>query len=174
MGMRRRGSWTGLLLLALIPALTLAPCDGHRSGAGGGGSRADVRARVVHVADGDTIKVRMPDGHTEDVRYIGVDTPETVDPDEPVQCYGEAASHFNDRLVSGRTALLRFDVERRDVYGRLLAYVYVGDRFVNAILARRGYARPLTIPPNRSHAPLFARLAGAAGRAGRGLWGACP
>jgi micrococcal nuclease len=66
-----------------------------------------------------------------------------------------------------------FDRERRDVYGRLLAYVYVGKRFVNADLVRLGYARTLTIPPNVAHAGLFGRLARAAGRAGRGLWGVC-
>jgi micrococcal nuclease len=66
-----------------------------------------------------------------------------------------------------------FDRERRDVYGRLLAYVYAGSRFVNAALVRDGYARTLTIPPNTAHAGLFGRLADKAGRAGRGLWGAC-
>ena len=87
---------------------------------------------------------------------------------------------MNDRLVYGKTVTLRFDAERRDVYDRLLAYVYLpggrGGRplFVNAELARRGLARTLTIPPNDSFAPLFARLAGRAGVRGRGLWGRCP
>jgi micrococcal nuclease len=131
-----------------------------------------VRARVTRVVDGDTIEVRFG-GHEEDVRYIGVDTPETVAPDEPVQCVGPRASAFNHRLVEGKAVRLVFDAERRDVYGRLLAYVYLGRRFVNAILVRRGFARTLTIAPNDRFAPLFARLAQAAGRAGRGLWGAC-
>ena len=68
---------------------------------------------------------------------------------------------------------LVFGVERRDVYGRLLAYVYLGDRFVNAELVRRGLARTLTIPPNDRFAARFKRLEMAAARAGRGLWGAC-
>jgi micrococcal nuclease len=85
----------------------------------------------------------------------------------------------NDSLVYGRTVTLRFDAEHRDVYGRLLAYVYLprpGRRplFVNAELARLGLARTLTIPPNDSFAPLFARLAARAGVRGRGLWGRCP
>jgi len=87
----------------------------------------------------------------------------------------------NERLVGGRTVTLRFDAERRDVYGRLLAYVYLPGAgpdgqalFVNAELARRGLARTLTIPPNDSHASLFARLAARAGVRGRGLWGRCP
>ena len=69
---------------------------------------------------------------------------------------------------------LVFGVERRDIYGRLLAYVYLGRHFVNAMLARRGLARSLTIPPNNRFAPLFRGLELRAARAGRGLWGACP
>jgi micrococcal nuclease len=68
---------------------------------------------------------------------------------------------------------LVFDAERRDVYGRLLAYVYVGDRFVNAALVRRGYARTLEIAPNTRFADLFDRLQRAAANAGKGLWGTC-
>ena len=122
----------------------------------------------------------MPDGDEDTVRYIGIDTPETVKPGTPVQCGGPEAHAVNERLVGGRTVTLRFDAERRDVYGRLLAYVYLPARpggrplFVNAELVRRGLARTLTIPPNDSLAPLFARLAARAGVAGRGLWGRCP
>ena len=138
-----------------------------------------VSARVTHVVDGDTIDVRMADGDEETVRYIGIDTPETVKPDTPVQCGGPEAHAVNERLVGDRTVTLRFGAERRDVYGRLLAYVYLrraGAKplFVNAELVRRGLARTLTIPPNDSFADLFARLAAAAGAAGRGLWGRCP
>jgi micrococcal nuclease len=136
-------------------------------------------ARVTHVVDGDTIDVELRDGDEETVRYIGIDTPETVKPGTPVQCGGPRAHVVNGRLVGGRTVTLRFDEERRDVYGRLLAYVYLprsGRRplFVNAELARLGLARTLTIPPNDSFAPLFARLADRAGVRGRGLWGSCP
>jgi micrococcal nuclease len=107
------------------------------------------------------------------VRYIGVDTPETVKPDAPVQCYGPKASDENHRLVEGRTVRLTFDREARDDYGRLLAYVHAGKRFVNGALVRGGYARTLAIPPNTSHASQLQRLAGRAARGGRGLWGAC-
>jgi len=137
-----------------------------------------VSARVTHVVDGDTIDVSI-DGDDDTVRYIGIDTPETVKPGTPVQCGGPRAHEVNDRLVYGKTVTLRFDAERRDVYGRLLAYVYLpraGRRplFVNAELARRGLARPLTIPPNDSFAALFDRLATRAGVRGWGLWGSCP
>jgi micrococcal nuclease len=157
----------------------------------GGGEDSDepsgpVTVRVTHVVDGDTIDVRMPDGDDDTVRYIGIDTPETVKPDTPVQCGGPEAHDANERLVGGRAVTLRFDAERRDVYGRLLAYVYLPRRagqgrgpaqpplFVNAELVRRGLARTLTIPPNDSFASLFKRLAAQAGAAGRGLWGRCP
>jgi micrococcal nuclease len=140
-----------------------------------------IAARVTHVVDGDTIDVALPGGDEDTVRYIGIDTPETVKPDTPVQCGGPEAHEANERLVGGRTVTLRFDAEHRDVYGRLLAYVYLPGRgpggrplFVNAELVRRGLARTLTIPPNDSFASLFARLAARAGALGRGLWGHCP
>jgi micrococcal nuclease len=143
---------------------------------GRGGDRGDGfgEAQVVRVVDGDTIRVRLG-GRTERVRYIGVDTPESVKPGTPVQCYAKRAAAANAALVAGREVRLVGDVEHRDRYGRLLAYVYrVGDgAFVNALLVRDGYARTLTIAPNVAHAGELARLARAARTAGRGLWRAC-
>jgi len=133
---------------------------------------AAAAAYVTRVVDGDTVEVRL-DGHEEDVRYIGVDTPETVKPGAPVQCFGPQASRFNHALVEHERVRLVFGVERRDAYGRLLAYVYLGDRFVNAELVRRGLARTLTIAPNDRFSARFERLQVAASRAGRGLWGGC-
>ena len=159
----------GSAVLILAVALVLArPWEWS----GGEDEPAGAWAEVVRAVDGDTIEVRL-DGRLEDVRYIGVDTPETVKPDTPVQCFGPRASAFDHRLVEGRRVRLVFGVERRDVYGRLLAYVYLGKRFVNAELVRRGLARTLTIAPNDLHAELFKRLEKRASRAGRGLWGAC-
>lgn len=131
-----------------------------------------VQVYVNRVVDGDTVEVQMGD-REEDVRYIGVDTPETVKPEEPVQCFGPEASDFNHRLVEQKWVRLVFDEDRRDVYGRLLAYVYLEGRFVNAELVRRGFARTLRIPPNDRFARPLKRLEIAAARAGRGLWGAC-
>jgi micrococcal nuclease len=141
-------------------------------GLGGDEAPASATAYVTRVVDGDTVEVRL-DGHEEDVRYIGVDTPETVKPDTPVQCFGPQASRFNHALVERRRVRLVFGEERRDVYDRLLAYVYLGDRFVNAELVRRGLARTLTIPPNDRYAARLKHLELAAARAGRGLWGGC-
>jgi micrococcal nuclease len=174
--LRGRRSWLGSLVVAVLIALVLLNGGGHGSRGGreekSTPSGSSTRAEVVRVIDGDTIVVSI-DGRDDDVRYIGIDTPETVKPGTPVQCFGPAAHRFNERLVDGRRVRLVFDRERRDVYGRLLAYVYTGGRLVNAELVRRGYARTLTIAPNDSHAGLFHRLADAAGRAGKGLWGAC-
>ena len=158
-------------LLALF--LTVAAVLGGRAALHGEAATPS-SGRVVRVVDGDTIRVRLA-GAEERVRYIGVDTPETVKPGTRVQCYGKAASAFNARLLRGRSVRLEFDAERRDRYGRLLAYVYrePDGLFVNAELVRRGYAQPLTIAPNVDHASEFRRLARSARRAGRGLWAAC-
>jgi micrococcal nuclease len=176
----RRGALRAPLLIAAV-LVFIAVSRGCGSGGGSAEPSGPIQAKVVRVVDGDTIVVKPPDGGDEYVRYIGIDTPETVKPGTPVQCGGPKAHAVNERLVGGRTVTLRFDAERRDVYGRLLAYVYLpaarpGGRrlFVNAELARRGLARTLTIAPNDSFAPLFARLADRAGVRGRGLWGRCP
>ena len=146
--------------------------DGEDESEQGPAVGESAKAEVLRVVDGDTIEVSV-DGEVQDVRYIGVDTPESVTPGEPVECFGRRAGAFNERIVGGREVTLRFDRELRDRYGRLLAYVYVGPRLVNAVLVRRGYARTLTIAPNDSRAGLFARLERDAGHAGRGLWGEC-
>jgi endonuclease YncB( thermonuclease family) len=164
----RRSGWIGsAVLLVAVALVVLRPWESDP-----GEGPAGAVASVVRVVDGDTIEVRFG-GRDEDVRLIGVDTPETVKPDTPVQCFGERASHFTKRSLTGKRVRLVFGVERRDVYGRLLAYVYLDGRFFNPTLVRRGLARSLTIPPNDRFAPLFRRLELTAARAGRGLWGAC-
>jgi micrococcal nuclease len=92
-----------------------------------------------------------------------------------VQCFAKAAARENARLIAGQEVRLRYDAERRDRYGRTLAYVYRASDglFVNAELVRRGYARTLTIAPNVAHAADFRRLAERARAAGRGLWSRC-
>jgi micrococcal nuclease len=142
-------------------------------GRGDSSTASSLHGQVVRVVDGDTIRVRLDGGRTERVRYIGIDTPESVKPGTPVQCFAKKASHFNASLVSGRQVMLKTDAEERDRYGRLLAYVYADGRFVNRELVARGYARTLTIPPNVAHADEFAQLARRAREAGVGLWQAC-
>jgi micrococcal nuclease len=164
-GMRRTAP-----LVLLIAVLVVLLVRGRNHGTADAFGQGD----VVRVVDGDTIRVRLGD-RTERVRYIGVDTPESVKPGTPVQCYAKRAAAANAALVAGQRVRLVGDVEHRDRYGRLLAYVYrAGDgAFVNALLVRDGYARTLTIAPNVAHAAEFARLARTAREAGRGLWRAC-
>jgi micrococcal nuclease len=160
-----------LLLLAVsLAALALA-----WSGRGGDAAPARDRVgRVVRVVDGDTIAVALA-GRVERVRYIGIDTPESVKPDTPVQCYAHKAASENARLVARERVRLVLDVEPHDRFGRLLAYVYRAHDglFVNAALVRGGFARTLTIPPDVRFAERFRALAAQARRAGRGLWSAC-
>jgi micrococcal nuclease len=113
------------------------------------------------------------------VRYIGIDTPESVDPESPVECFGEEAGDFNESLLEAGRVRLVFDREQRDRFGRLLAYVYVNDvtqgrkLMLNAEMLRRGFAQTLTIPPNDAFSARFAQLEDEARDAGRGKWGAC-
>jgi micrococcal nuclease len=133
-------------------------------------------ASVLRVVDGDTIHARVG-GRDETIRLIGVDTPETVKPNTPVQCFGAEASHETKSLLPAGTPIqLVRDAEARDDYGRLLAYVYRArdGMFVNLELARDGFARPLSIAPNVAHADDFAAAVADARDAGRGLWSACP
>jgi micrococcal nuclease len=161
--------------VALFAAVAVFAID--RFGAGDDGARPGGRTTgvVTRVVDGDTVAVRI-DGADRRVRYIGVDTPETVKQGTPVQCFGKAASAYNHRLVDGQSVRLRFDAERRDQYGRLLAYVYRSrdGLFVNAALVRGGYATTLTIPPNTAHATELAALERRARERRRGLWRRCP
>jgi micrococcal nuclease len=165
-----RQSLGSVVLVIAVAAILVRPWEATSPSPDQG--PAQVRGFVVRAVDGDTLEVAF-DGRREYVRLIGVDTPETVKPDTPVQCYGPRASAFEHRVAEGRRVRLVFGVERRDVYGRLLAYAYLGRRFLNAELVRKGLARTLTIPPNDRFAPLFSRLQRRAARRGRGLWGAC-
>jgi micrococcal nuclease len=160
------------LLAVAIAALALAWSSRSRGSDEAPG--ATLSGRVVRVVDGDTIRVALA-GRVERVRYIGIDTPESVKPGTPVQCYAHRAAAENARLVGGRRVRLVLDVEARDRFGRLLAYVYrAGDGlFANAALVRGGYARTLTIPPNVRFAARFRALAARARREHRGLWSAC-
>jgi micrococcal nuclease len=170
---RRAAPW--LVLFALLTAVGAGVLDGL-GGGGGGAVRpgAGLSATVTRVVDGDTVHARVG-GRDETVRYIGMDTPETVKPGVPVQCFGKAASAANRRLVDGQRVRLRLDAEPRDRYGRLLAYVYRrrDGLFVNAALVRDGFATTLTIAPNVSHARDLRALERRARARRRGLWGAC-
>jgi endonuclease YncB( thermonuclease family) len=187
---RPPGPWrlVPLLFLLALALFVVAGCEGYVEGGGGGGAPADlatskaeraswpdppkgaVAAKVQRVVDGDTF-VASVNGRRERVRVIGVDTPESVDPNRPDEPFGEEASNFARHYLNGRTVRMAGDVEPRDRYGRMLAYVWLADgTFWNALLAAEGYAQQLTIPPNVAYADLFRRLVGEARRGNRGLW----
>jgi micrococcal nuclease len=124
---------------------------------------------VVRVVDGDTIQVRIGD-RVESVRYIGVNTPEIHHPTRGEEPGGRKASAVNRQLVAGKQVRLELDVQARDRYGRLLAYVWIGDVMINAEMVRLGFAQVMTIPPNVRHQALFVKLQRDARDARRGLW----
>lgn len=126
-------------------------------------------AEVVRVVDGDTIEVRI-DGRQATLRYIGVDTPESVDPRQPVQWLGKEASEKNAELVGGKTVQLEKDVSETDRFGRLLRYVWVDDKMVNEELVRLGYTQVVTYPPDVKYQDRFLAAQREAREAGRGLW----
>ncbi|QLK86249.1 thermonuclease family protein [Staphylococcus sp. 17KM0847] len=103
---------------------------------------------VKRVIDGDTIIVSKPGQEDERVRLIGVDTPETVKPNTPVQPYGKAASNYTKKHLTHQQVTLEYDREKTDRYGRTLAYVWLGDDMFNVMLAKEGLARAKFYPPN--------------------------
>ena len=123
---------------------------------------------MTKVTDGDTIHL----GRLGSVRLIGIDTPEVYG---GVECFGQEASDFAKRLLPLDTRVrYRVGIEERDRYGRLLAYVWLPDgRMFNRVMVLKGYAQPLTIPPNVEFADVFRAAARAARRLGLGLWRAC-
>ncbi len=130
---------------------------------------------VDAVVDGDTIVV-VVHGHRETVRLLGVDTPETSDPNRPKQCFGaEATSYVAALLPPGTIVRLERDVEARDRYGRILAYVFRSDdnAFVNAQLLARGFADLVIYPPNEAYRSELTHAYTSARTQEAGLWGHC-
>lgn len=124
---------------------------------------------VAKVIDGDTIQIEG--GKT--VRYIGIDTPEIVDPRKSVQCFGNEAALKNQELVEGKLARLEKDISETDKFGRLLRYVYVGNVFVNDFLVREGNAYAAAYPPDVKYQEQFVQAQREARENKRGLWSAC-
>lgn len=134
-------------------------------------------AKVTKVVDGDTIEIEFG-GEKFKLRYIGVNTPETVDPRRKVECFGKEASNENKRLLEGAEVILEKDVSETDKFGRLLRYVYLrlddgGLLFVNDYLVRQGYAYASDYPPDIKYSGRFHQAETEAREANRGLWGKC-
>ncbi len=177
------------LIALLAVALALAGCGGHRVllrrqapatlSEEPGGYEAAV---VVRVIDGDTVEVRITDrvdgpgagratlNRIFSVRLIGIDTPESVKPGSPIECFGKEASAATTALLEGQRVRLVKDVEETDAYGRLLRYVYLEAEMANARLVINGYAHAYTYPPDVRHSSLLQELEREAREAERGLW----
>ena len=164
--------------LVLCLVLLLSACGGHQVDLGrqSPATAADEPggyeiAEVTRVVDGDTVEVRITErsdgpgaglaqiGETYSVRLIGIDTPESVKPGSPVECFGKEASSATNALLDGQTVTLVKDVEETDSYDRLLRYVYLGEEMANARLVLNGYASAYTYPPERQAQTLVHRTA---------------
>lgn len=166
------------------PSTTAPSPDSGPEGAPGwgGGSSDGELALVTRVRDGDTIDVRFSDGSEDAVRLLDVDTPETVKPNTPVQCYGPEASHHTKERLCGNTsgkncAGVEVQLEigpKRDRYGRLLAYVWLEDELYNEELVRLGLARFNDYGNPHQHTDRIEAAAATAAAEGVGLWGICP
>jgi len=138
---------------------------------------AGQRAYVTKVIDGDTIEVEVA-GKDFKVRFVGMDTPETVDPRRPVGCFGKEASNETKSLLNGKTVVLQRDITETDKYGRLLRYIYLplADGkylFVNDFLVREGFAKVYTYPPDVKFNKQFLAAQKEATENKRGLWASC-
>ena len=166
----RLGRGVGVVALVLVVTTPAAPA----LAAADAGDRSTVT--VERVTDGDTIRVSGGAFDDESVRLIGIDTPEVDGPYSDAECFGaKATARARALMPEGTGVELVLDVQERDRFGRVLAYVYRASdgRFVNAAMVRGGFATAITIPPNIEHAARFRELERAARDAGRGLWGAC-
>jgi micrococcal nuclease len=153
---------------AVLFTLWTALCLFGACGSGNGSGTDEYP--VVRVTDGDTLVVDV-DGTEEYVRLIGVDTPESVHPDKERNVpYGEIASEFTKKLVEDKTVVLELDVQERDKYGRLLAYVYLDGIMLNKTLLSEGHAKLATYPPNVRYVDEFTELQANAREKGAGIW----
>lgn len=136
-----------------------------------GGTTERIPVKYVRTVDGDTIRV-IYDGQEVSLRYLLMDTPESVHPKLGKQPFGEEASNRNQELLESGKVSIEFDIgERIDRYGRLLAYVYVDDVNVTETLIREGLARVAYVyPPNTRHLDMYEKAQDAAKKEGAGIW----
>jgi micrococcal nuclease len=172
---RPRAAAIALLLWASacssLPTGALPPTQARRSETTSASSAGDL-ATVQRVVDGDTF-IALVGARRFRVRLIGVDTPETVKPNTPVQCGGPEASAYAKLTLTGKQVRLVYDVDRYDRYGRTLAYVYVGKTFFNLVLVQQGYAVVETVPPDVAHVGEFVAAQRTARAKRLGLWLTC-
>ena len=154
-----------------LPTPTLSSTHAKNSETPSGSTAGDL-AIVQRVVDGDTF-IALVGARRFRVRLIGVNTPETVKPNTPVQCYGPEASAYAKYVLTGKHIRLVYDVDRYDRYGRTLAYVYVGKTFFNLALVQQGYAVVETVPPDIARVAEFVAAQRIARAKRLGLWLTC-
>ena len=159
----------GLLIASAVLAALLIACERGVASTPNTPPATGDRVRVTRVIDGDTVEIEGG----EHVRYVGVDTPETVKPNTSIQCFGEEASARNKQLVEGKLVTLVRDVSDRDDYGRLLRYVYVDGTDVSAVLIQEGFGYVYSRSPDTAHLQQYGKLEREARARGAGLWSAC-
>ena len=153
------------------PSSSTASASASASPAASAAGAYDVTVTVSRVVDGDTIEVSPTIGGDEEVRLIGMDTPETKDPLQEVEPLGPEASAFATDSLTGQSVGLEFDVEREDQYGRLLAYVYLAGEMFNEVLVEEGLAQAYPYEPNTKYEGRFATAQEQARAEGVGIWG---
>lgn len=166
------GIGIGLKLGKTQPPSSIAPtATDQKIGEATSQNKSEVgTVKITRVIDGDTIEIEGG----ERVRYIGIDTPETLDPRKPVQCFGVEASNKNKELVERKMVRLEKDITDRDKYNRLLRYVWVGDTFINLELVKQGFAYSYSYPPDIKHQEQFINAQREARENKLGLWDSCP
>lgn len=172
---RKKLTRYGLIVLALTISLLSAVLSKHEPD--GNFETLDTivltypsEAKVLSVTDGDTFKVKFEDGSVDKIRLLLIDTPETKRANTPVQPFGPEASEYLTELLNGQTVRVEMDVSERDPYGRLLAYVYLGDKMVNEMLIAEGLARVAVYPPNVKYVDQFRAIEKKAKSAKLGIW----
>ncbi|EGL84000.1 nuclease (SNase domain-containing protein) [Caldalkalibacillus thermarum TA2.A1] len=143
--------------------------DTHEEAGKGDMPASTLPAHVVRVVDGDTFVANI-NGKEEKVLLILVDTPETVHPSKPAEPFGPEASEFAKQMLEGKEIHLELDVSERDRYGRVLAYVWIGDRMFNEILLEKGLARVVVFPPDVKYVDRFREIEKEAQQKGIGIW----
>jgi micrococcal nuclease len=129
-----------------------------------------IAAKLTRVIDGDTMAILI-DNKKETIRLLLVDTPETVHPDKPKQPFGAEASAFAKETLTGKDVEIEIDVSERDKYGRLLCYLWIGDKMFNEMLLEKGLARvAYIIPPNVKYIDPFRAVQKTAQKDGIGIW----
>jgi micrococcal nuclease len=150
----------------ILFSILILSCNSNNKGEG-----SNDYMSIKKFVDGDTFWVDDGSEKGLKIRLIGVNTPETVHPQKPVEFYGIEASNYIKEILDGKKVRLEFDVSEKDRYGRTLAYVFLKDgTFINAELLKNGYGRVMTIPPNVKYAEYFVELEREARENNRGLW----